>query len=340
MEKIILYILTAIFMTTSIGVAGEFWKVYSQVNPVLSLGESSAFDSAHTFDCSVLKYKEQYHMWYRGDREESGTNDQIGYATSINGTDWIRQNNGNSVISFPNENGDAQQPRVVVNKTGEFRIYYRQEFHSSDTLWTAISTDGINWQGNKQIMSDITTFDSLAPLYYDSKYHLWYQNQRIYYTVSDDGENFSTPVTVDIEAGGTDTWENELLDLSCVIRTSEYFKMYYMGNFRCNDSDRCFSAIGMATSSDGITWSKSLENPVFYNGTMGLSDSSALLPWVLIDDDYNKLYYSTITIGNDSSDFNNLRLGMAREKISDINDDNIFDLKDIIYGLQILIGGR
>lgn len=343
MEKAVLHTLTIILLTVTFGFAGESWEVYSEVNPLISLGTSPVFDSEDAYDCSVIKYKNTYHMWYRGQSDTQ--NNQIGYATSNNGEYWIKQNSGNSVISFPLGAGDAQYPRVVVDENGELRIYYRKEDNTNDegTLWTAKSIDGINWLENKEIMSDIKTIGFLAPLYDNNKYHLWYQNEadeKIYYAVSDGGENFSSPVMINLDAGGADTWENSSIGLGCIIKISEGFQMYYMGNAHCDDMDRCFCAIGVATSANGITWNKYSDNPVFYNGTLGISNSSATFPWVIIDDNYNKLYFSSNS--DDISSYNNIRirLGIAKEKISDLNNDDKFDLKDIIYGLQILTDAR
>ena len=356
-----IYLLIIILLWTITCSASESWEILSD-RSVIHIGlNTDDFDYEESYDCSVLKVGDTYHMWYTGEGQPSGVANpsflsKIGYATSIDGENWIKQNNGNPVITFyeiyqiMEEDGTisifridyahVDRPRVVSTGSG-FRIYYlKEEFKEGlpiseteyvggvyipETIWTATSTDGINWENHESLGIEADLF---SVLYDNGTIHLWYEK--------DGTIIYNKGGAIAFEAGDANTWENNSLRLGCVIKILDGFKMYYMGNFSEGSDGNVIASIGVATSSDGKKWNKSSDNPVFHNGGIqGISNSSVVLPWVLIDDNYNKMYYTIIPNDNESN-----TIGLAKEKKIDINNDDKFDLKDIIYGLQILTGEK
>lgn len=100
---------------------------------------------------SVILKDGIYHLWYAGTNDNSlETNPfwRIGYATSTDGINWTKQNNGNPVIvpikswelnnvSFPN----------VIYENGTFKMWYGAGYGDSGYhIAYATSKDGINWE--------------------------------------------------------------------------------------------------------------------------------------------------------------------------------------------------
>jgi len=327
--------------------ADEYSWVSHPSNPILSLGATDSFDDRDAYDCSVIKHNGTYHMWYRGEKENH--NNEIGYAKSTNGIDWIKQNNSNPVLSSPwvseNDHGaNIQIPRVIIDDAGEFRMYYSRTYgfggepEKPREVWTAHSTDGTNWIDHTFIVGDNAYFPS--PLYENGTYHLWYRTEEIsvsgktYHISSSDGVNFSDPTIVNLNEGGNDTWEKGINVIGSVIKTTNGFQTWFGGGIKFfENSDRITCAIGVAYSSDGINWTKSPNNPVFYASPLGYEDSTVLLAALLIDTYAYKMYYSSWSLAG------NKRLGLAIRKLNcDVNDDGKTGMEEAINALQI-VGG-
>jgi hypothetical protein len=138
---------------------------------------------------TVLKIGGTYHMWYAG----TNTNDlavnpywRIGYATSPDGINWTKQNNGNPVIepTQPWEGNNVSGPNVIY-ENGIYKMWYEKRNGDAPTneLIYATSIDGINWNKpadmNPALTSSHSGFDSqsvLTPyvMHDGSIYKLWY----------------------------------------------------------------------------------------------------------------------------------------------------------------------
>ncbi len=80
------------------------------------------------------------------------------------------------------------------------------------------------------------------------------------------------------------SWEGSLIWAPCVIKDGFTFKMWYAGNWP--------SRIGYATSSDGITWTKLITNPVLTPGNPGDWDEEAVAqPCVLKSDGGYQMWF-------------------------------------------------
>ena len=147
------------------------------------------FDNLHVHCPAVIKENNIYKMWYSG--QASAGLAQIGYAVSSNGIDWVRQNNGNSVMAASGsgfEGNNIQYSRVVKDGnlirqfyTGEaiasfnFRIGYAYSYNG--TNWTKITGDGTG--GCILDLNGTTSFDTVDVAYPcvikdDNTYRMWY----------------------------------------------------------------------------------------------------------------------------------------------------------------------
>lgn len=97
---------------------------------------------------SIIKIGGLYHLWYAA--SDSGVHWKIGYATSSDGIEWHRQNNGNPVInpsvpSSPCELNNVSYPNVIF-ENGIFKMWYAAGLGDLPTQFCyAESSDGINW---------------------------------------------------------------------------------------------------------------------------------------------------------------------------------------------------
>jgi hypothetical protein len=132
-------------------------------------------------------------------------------------------------------------------------------------------------------------------------YKMWYTGKdssdiwRIGYATSPDGihwnrQNNGNPV---LNPSAGDEWDSQDVYAPCVIKDGENYKMWYSGRYPG------LSGIGYATSSDGITWSKSGSNPVLAPGAGGQWDSDHIFAACVIKNETNKyeMWYS----GSDGS---------------------------------------
>jgi len=137
---------------------------------------------------SVLYRNGIYHLWYAGTNENNLAISpfwRIGYATSIDGINWTKQNNGNPVI-VPTKSwelNNASYPNVIY-ENGTYKMWYAAGYgDSGNQIVYATSTDGINWEKleneNPALTTSSSGFDSgniISPFVMkDGKvYKMWY----------------------------------------------------------------------------------------------------------------------------------------------------------------------
>lgn len=165
-----------------------------------------------------------------------------------------------------------------------------------------IQSDGIVWAkypNNPMLINGAAgTWESKnveAPfvLFDGTEYKMWYAGfdgtkLRIGLATSSDGINWTkysgNPV---LDTGSQGDWDQNNAFSPVVIYDGSKYKMWYAGS---NDTN---VRIGMATSSDGISWTKHSENPVLYDGGAGAWDDASIMTRAVIFDGENyKMWYS------------------------------------------------
>jgi hypothetical protein len=118
---------------------------WSNQQQVLATGAPSSWEETRVAGPSVIKDGTTYKMWYMG-RNASGK-EQIGYATSTNGTTWTKYGS-NPVFSVGAASWDSlkvRDPSVILD-SGTYKMWY-----AGTDLWPvfkigyATSPDGIVW---------------------------------------------------------------------------------------------------------------------------------------------------------------------------------------------------
>lgn len=177
--------------TGSIGLAigndGVHWKKQNDGNPVFKHGDPGTFDSTKVDHPTVLHFGGKFHMWYTaGDAASRYT---IGYATSIDGRQWKRENGGRPVLG-PGKKGqfDDQMvlhPAVARDQRGLLHLWYNGVGpQKSFRVGHATSRDGVDWtranQGKPVLQpSRVGPFDegyvyNVFVMLEGEQFHMWY----------------------------------------------------------------------------------------------------------------------------------------------------------------------
>jgi predicted GH43/DUF377 family glycosyl hydrolase len=156
---------------------------------------------------------------------------------------------------------------------------------------TSAQTEWQKYENNPVIVKDTTipgiwewaAIGQPACLFDNDTFKVWYAgggfsgvgdtvlHGRIFYAYSTDGIHWTkhgspTPV---LDVGTPGQWDSRWLDTPAVLRDSTGYKLYYYGDSLYQQPS---SAIGMATSTDGINWQRYENNPI-------LKKSDSLLDW-------------------------------------------------------------
>ena len=109
---------------------GVVWTRENRAQPVLAPGEPGKFDDQVVLHPAVVRDDEgTFHMWYTwcGPQESF----RVGHATSRDGVNWKRQNNGDAVLH--SDEIDGRLGKYVYNvmvrwDNGTFRMWYTSMF--------------------------------------------------------------------------------------------------------------------------------------------------------------------------------------------------------------------
>jgi len=232
-----------IWSTSTFNIAIDTAWVKSGSNPVLEPGSAGSWDESMVIDSSVLKESDgTYKMWYLGGNTANVHG--IGYATSSDGITWTKY---------------SENPVMLAGTTGAWDEY----------LWEA------------RVIHDGDT------------YKMWYQGATAYnanfktgYATSSDGITWTKYSGNPVLSGDSGTWDETYVGARNIIKVGNTYKLFYEGDSSSNNF-----AVGLATSSDGVNWTKSSSNPVL-QGESGKWDNANIIPNVILVDDTYYMFYS------------------------------------------------
>jgi uncharacterized repeat protein (TIGR01451 family) len=241
-----------------------------------------------------------YRMWYGGNNPSAaGYGWQIGMATSADGTAWTKSAS-NPVLGVGALGAwdDMYRGQVAcMVDGGTYKIWYTG---GTDGPWQtgyATSTDGVAWNvypGNPVLPAgppgswDEMESDMPAVIKDGGTYKMWYLGCdagytacSIGYATSPDGMAW-TKHTVPVLTGTAGEWDKDFVWGPRVIKNGSTYEMWYHSN----------DQIGLATSTDGINWTKYLGNPVLTEGWDGAAIWGA---WVLLEGSAYKMWANSGT---------------------------------------------
>jgi predicted GH43/DUF377 family glycosyl hydrolase len=241
---------------------GSNWEKDTVNNPVLDVGPSGSWDDARVIIPSVLHHDTVYHMWYSGN---DGTTSRIGYATSIDGINWVKDTINNPVLSVgPSGSwyeGGVSQPYVRFDGTTYQMWFGGWDASDITSIGYATSTDLLTWNvhADPVLVVGTGTWDSQhvegPSVFFDGNtYHMWYTGRNIHswwtwrigYASSQDGINWlKDTINNPVLTPSTGRWDSQFVGYPRVILDSAdlKFKMWYVGGAADWDGH-----IGYATS--------------------------------------------------------------------------------------------
>jgi predicted GH43/DUF377 family glycosyl hydrolase len=268
----IIFVLVVLFASTSI--AQINWTKHG--NSVLDPGPSGEWDDNSLAPLCVLFEDTIYRMWYGG---HDGSIFSIGYATSTDGFNWMKDTFNNPVLDI-GPPGSWDDARVlipsVLHHDSMYKMWYSGNDGTNSRIGYATSTEGITWTkyGGNPVL-DIGPPGSWneggvsqpCVLFDGSTHHMWFggwdasEITSIGYATSTNGgitwiEYPGNPVL----KPGNGTWDSQHVEGPSVFFDGNTYHMWYTGR---NIHSWWTWRIGYATSQDGIVWMKdTVNNPV------------------------------------------------------------------------------
>ncbi len=254
-------------------------------NPIFQPGPPGSWEEISA-DCQTVGYfKGQYWLWYVGTPRNLDC--QLGLATSPDGINWTRHPDNPILKLGPAgawDDGILICQHILYDKVRDlFEMWYVGGGTSGEFgLGYATSSDGAHWTkyaGNPVMVPTQpweigAVIEGQTLLKMDGLYKMWYgaivigsDVSHIGYATSPDGIHWTKhPANPLISpAGGTPLeWDGYSVDTPDVHYDGRLYHMYYRG-WRQKSG---ISYIGLATSPDGVVWTRHAENPVFVTGTI------------------------------------------------------------------------
>ncbi len=271
--------------------------LYYLLEFVLPASVGGGFDCRRMGSPCLVEADDGTRLYYTGVRALEGSTDTrlaVGLAESRDGATWAKAGGnpmlGRSLFSSKDWRG-PDSPAVVREPDGSYTMFYVGHGPDDvDRVMRATSGDGLRWRGRRVVFSLIketaeaggevkrAAIRALAVRRTDTGYIAYFAStyrrgertiEGVSRATSPDGlawtlDKANNPVlAIEPENG----WEySTITDLS-VIDNGDGLSLYYVGTrrlyMRGSDKPIDTSLVGLATSSDGITWHRNESNPIF-----------------------------------------------------------------------------
>jgi predicted GH43/DUF377 family glycosyl hydrolase len=293
----------------SSSVASSGW-VKSSKNPMLSLGQTGDFDSQNLFGPCVVRDGGKYFMFYCGGPAGPKTGEelvryQIGLALSDDGETW--EKTGQPLMPLGERDNFHATPSLLRDSDSNLLKIdgvWHMVFcgNRADDVEHATSRDGLTWAKDPRspifkgaYAPNLVQVGEELRMYYIRKpkavggqakpWEVQLATGKDFYSLK---EHPANPVlTV------SQPWEKGALFYPCVLREDHTWVMFYASYWQTAPVKKQCTAIGMATSTDGIAWIKNPANPIL-TPTVGSTYDSVYTSSesVIRDGDSYRLYYA------------------------------------------------
>lgn len=306
-------------------------------NPVLKrnsgeFGDPNGFSDLWTIGVYADSAASTYKMWFGSRSITGGSSYGISYAVSPNQKDWYFYSQNPVLMPGPDGSFDdawVLDPNVIFDGT-EFKMYYSAYDGTLFSIGLATSPDGIHWTKLGPVLSAAAgTWESIAAsqaeAYFDgTTYHMVYHgyNGAIYSigaATSSDGIHWDKhPLNPVLTRGAVGSWDQlQALAFAMTVHEGQYYLLY---------QGAAFGDVGLATSTDGISWTKYAGNPVFSAGNPGAFDAGIGFGSVIVNGGSLELWYSGINgasqVGHATSPFVGLQVADGQKPLTYALDQN------------------
>jgi predicted GH43/DUF377 family glycosyl hydrolase len=278
-------------------------------NPLLTKGPAGSYDQLKLGPRAILREAPNvWKMWYEA--APGGNQSTTAYATSTDGLTWTKYA-GNPVMSpsvaWEGAGGmnHEDSPTAVLKEGGLYKLWYHAIAGTTRQIGYAESVDGLSWTkyaGNPVLTPgpagawDADTVCEPRVVHPGNLYFMFYTHcagsHGIGLATSPDGKTWTkyagNPV---LTVGPGGAWDSLQVSWGEVYYDGQRFFMWYPGK---SSSVTGFS-LGVATSPDGKTWTRSPNNPVMTPPAVALNKGDDLgvesSPSVLRLGDAMRVYY-------------------------------------------------
>jgi predicted GH43/DUF377 family glycosyl hydrolase len=286
-------------------VAPRPYRVFQKTNQiVLDVGAKGKFDSTQAKYPCVLKVGDQWWMWYNGRTDDRFTG-SIGLATSDDGLQWTKQNDGDPIFEHGRP-GTFDSTKVdhpaVLHFDGKFHMWYTAgDKDSRYTIGYATSPDGRHWHRENNARPVLSAgargrFDDQVVLHpavvrEDSGLlHLWYngvgpqKSFRVGHATSRDGihwtrQNRGRAVLEPSVVG--DFHEGYVYNVFVMLEGGRFHMWYSAWAANERKTGPNHNGITHAVSSNGDQWEKDA-TPCITNGAAGSIDEYASFACIIV----------------------------------------------------------
>lgn len=294
---------------SSPSVATSGW-IKSPKNPMLSLGQAGDFDSQNLFGPAVAKDGGKYFLFYCGGPAGPKTGEelvryQIGLALSDDGETWTKT--GKPLMPLGERDNFHATPSLLRDPAGNvLKIdgVWHMVFcgNRADDVEHATSRDGLKWEKDPrnpifksayapnlvQVGDELRMYYIRKPKAVDGKAVPW----EVHLATGKDLYSLK-PHPANPVLTVSQPWETGALFYPYVLREDDTWVMIYASYWKTAPVKKGCTAIGIATSRDGVAWTKNPANPILtptdgsaYDSVYTSSES------VIRDGDGYRLYYA------------------------------------------------
>lgn len=294
------------------------------INPIF-LPSFQYWDQNDVQNPRILLENGVYRMWYEGN---NGSGWRLGYAESPNGIDSFLRNNQPLASLGGAFESEMSDPFVIHKKLVTQENYYiwyssynfslqfktRLLISSDNEAWNNVATTGLSgtigsWDNGGTARGRSVIYDGVI-------YHMWYAATsgnwiwRIGYATSPDGLNWTKQNNAQPVIFPEKLWEYSNVSYPYVFFYNGLYHMFYATG--PGDLPTTFA---YAYSTNGIDWTKPENmNPVMER-TLSWENSNIASPYVLIEDNKLKMWYSALGFYNNR---NQWQIAYAEAPLSDL----------------------
>jgi predicted GH43/DUF377 family glycosyl hydrolase len=258
------------------------FTVYDK-NPVIPHGVQTAWAARYVDPGAMIYHDGAYHMFFNGINAYPAAV-SVGYATSPDGYAWSLASTDPVFTSDKVKYAPTAifASSVLVGDDGVWSLYFYTvdlATHPHSTIgratapkptgpWTPdtapVLTPGAAgaWDAYSVAHPSVLRTSAGYVMYYSGAANDADPHNAIGMATSPDGIHWTKRADPELLAGTGDAWDSQIIFDPNVVQTPNGYVMAYLGLGPNGVVPKPFTAVGYATSADGVTWTQSGANPV------------------------------------------------------------------------------